>query len=79
MSALFNLKLYTTSNCHLCELALDLTRLLVDDHNIQLIEISEDINLLNTYETLIPVVQRTDTSAEIKWPFTKKQLRLFLK
>lgn len=79
MSALFNLKLYTTSNCHLCELAFNLASQLVDDNNIQLVEISEDTHLLNIYETIIPVVQRTDTLAEIKWPFTKEQLQLFLK
>ena len=72
------LKLYTTSHCHLCELALELVLQQCDATQIALIEIANDENFLNTYGTRIPVLQRLDTLAELNWPFNEHDLRDFL-
>ncbi len=65
MHALFTLKHDTTLNCHLCELALGITHQLADTQTIQLIAISDDLNLLNHDETIIAILQRTDTLIEL--------------
>ena len=72
------LKLYTTSHCHLCELALELVLQQCAATQIALIEIENDENLLETYATRIPVLQRFDTLAELNWPFSEHDLRDFL-
>lgn len=73
------LALYSTSACHLCELAatlLDaLPETLVSWHEV---EISEDETLLTRYGTRIPVVRREDSHAELAWPFDAAQLHAFL-
>ena len=73
------LALYSTSACHLCELAAELLdavpATLASWHEI---EISEDENLLARYATRIPVVRREDSNAELGWPFDETQLQAFL-
>jgi hypothetical protein len=70
--------LYSTSNCHLCELALDLVMLQSVSEHVTIIEISDNKNLLEIYETRIPVLQRSDTQAELSWPFDENDLQQFL-
>ena len=72
------LKLYTTSHCHLCELALELVLQQCAITQIAQIEIANDENLLETYGTRIPVLQRFDTLAELSWPFNELELKRFL-
>lgn len=63
------LTLYTTSGCHLCELAfqqlqqLDTTRFVIDT-----VDIALDEALVEEYGTSIPVIQFPDQST-IAWPF----------
>lgn len=74
------LNLYSTSHCHLCELAYSLV-LLPGNNNIEvnLIEIAENETLLTRYGSRIPVLQRQDTQAELDWPFNETSIREFLK
>jgi len=72
------LKLYTTSHCHLCDEALSLVMQLCNADEVSLIEISDDQDLIDTYGTRIPVLQRLDTLAEIGWPFNSQDLMKFL-
>ena len=71
-----NLKLYSTSYCHLCEQAEDMLISLGKLHPItwQIIEIIDDEALLSLYGTSIPVIRRVDTNQEIAWPFTKREI-----
>lgn len=75
-----NLKLYATSNCHLCEQAEDILISLARLHPIawQTIEIIDDETLLGLYGTSIPVLRREDTNQELAWPFTKSEIELLI-
>ena len=71
-----NLKLYSTSYCHLCEQAEDMLISLVKLHPIawETIEIIDDEVLLGLYGNSIPVLKRVDTNQELAWPFTKREI-----
>lgn len=60
--------LYGTAQCHLCELAETLLPESVTN-SLQVIEITEDDQLLLQYGLRIPVLKRLDTNAELEWPF----------
>lgn len=72
------LNLYSTSHCHLCELAHSLVMQLPDNIEVTLIDITENDTLLTEYGLRIPVLQRQDTKAELNWPFSEVGLRKFL-
>ena len=74
-----NLYLYSTSHCHLCEIALDLVLQHVMADGLTVIEITDDEHLLALYGIKIPVLQRQDTLAELNWPFSKEDIANFLK
>ena len=69
------LTLYSTSACHLCELAL----VLLDEQGAayEVVDISESDELFERYGITIPVVRRGD-GTELNWPFDQGQLREFL-
>lgn len=71
---------YTTSQCHLCELA---EALLVSTpmHNpipVDAVDIAQSEDLVARYGTRIPVLRRNDTGVELDWPFNRDQLLTFL-
>ncbi|CAN4267277.1 Glutaredoxin-like [Methylophilaceae bacterium] len=68
-----HLHLYSTSHCHLCELAEAILVDLALSHDLSwtVIEIANDANLLSRYELSIPVLARLDMGQEIAWPFNK--------
>lgn len=74
-----DLILFSTDACHLCELAESLLvpwverglRVAVDD-------IADSDELFARYGERIPVVRRTDTDAELGWPFDAEELAAFL-
>lgn len=72
------LYLYSTSHCHLCELA---ETLLIESavKPVKIIEITEDDQLLLQYGLRIPVLKRLDTNAELGWPFNLNDIALFLR
>ena len=79
MPILFNL--YSTSHCHLCEKAeLFLSNLTLKyDIAWNLVEITDDSQLLMLYEIKIPVLKRLDTNTEICWPFSEADIELLIK
>ncbi len=73
------LSLYSTSHCHLCELAQALVMQISSTDKVKLVDITEDDALLAQYELRIPVLQRQDTKAELNWPFSESDIYQFLK
>lgn len=71
---------YTTSQCHLCELA---EALLVNTPMpkpipVDVVDIAQSEELVERFGTRIPVLRRSDTGQELDWPFTRDQLLTFL-
>lgn len=73
------LNLYTTSHCHLCELAHAIVLQMQDCIAVNIVEIAEDETLLADYGLRIPVLKRQDTQAELNWPFSEIEVSAFLK
>lgn len=73
------LNLYSTSHCHLCELAHALLMSISDDFSLKVIDIAQDETLLDAYSLRIPVLLRQDTQAELNWPFSAVDINNFLK
>lgn len=73
------LNLYSTSHCHLCELAHSLLMNISDDFSLKVIDIAEHEMLLGEYSLRIPVLLRQDTQAELNWPFSAMDINEFLK
>lgn len=71
-----HLELYGTEHCHLCEQAEAILRELgiAAAH----IDIVEDDAAFVCYELRIPVLRRTDTGAELGWPFDAAAVARFL-
>lgn len=70
------LVLFSRPDCHLCDVAaglIEAERLVFEKKNIE-----TDIELISRYGTRIPVLIRTDTRAELGWPFSAPDLRRFL-
>lgn len=78
MLTIISLKLYTTSNCHLCEQAIELIKQLDYFDVLELVEIIENASLLSAYGTRIPVLQRTDNLMELDWPFSLDDVNNFI-
>ncbi|RBW51390.1 glutaredoxin family protein [Marinobacter sp. F3R11] len=75
-----DLLFYTTSQCHLCELA---EALLVNTPMpapvpVDVVDIAQSEELVQRYGTRIPVLRRGDTGQELDWPFNQDQLLTFL-
>ena len=73
--------LYTTSGCHLCELALAQIQTLQQLHDMTLteVEIANSDTLLDRYGIRIPVITAEHCPNELAWPFSIDQLKSFLK
>ena len=67
------LYLFSTSHCHLCELAYSLA-MKIPDISVIVIDIADDELLLEKFGIRIPVLQRQDTQAELNWPFTEADI-----
>jgi hypothetical protein len=72
------LYLYSTSHCHLCDLAHTLIMQVSDSIEVTLIDIADDEALLAEYGLRIPVLKRTDTNTELNWPFNLADISKFL-
>ncbi|NOS95071.1 MAG: glutaredoxin family protein [Methylotenera sp.] len=75
-----NLNLYSTSHCHLCEQAESLLVTLSNQYDISwmLVEITDNAELLESYEIKIPVLKRLSDQSEIVWPFTIVDIEQFI-
>lgn len=78
MLSLNSLKLYSTSCCHLCDEAYALLCELKLKDQLIIIDVAENEALLAQYGLRIPVLRRTDTDAELNWPFNTNELIIFL-
>jgi hypothetical protein len=74
-----DLVLYSTSACHLCELAEALLLPLVEQGLLVAVDdIAESDALFARYGERIPVVTRPATGAELDWPFSAEDLSRLL-
>ena len=72
-------QLFTTSGCHLCELAeAGIMPLVEHGLMVELIDIADSEALVDAYGLRIPVLRRLDTGAELGWPFDTEQVVAFL-
>ncbi|WP_293267598.1 glutaredoxin family protein [Neptunomonas sp.] len=71
---------FTTTGCHLCELAeaLLVTNLNPEQHQVDVIDIAYNDQLLGCYGEKIPVIKNEDTSEELFWPFDAEKLVKFV-
>ncbi|MCJ8170862.1 glutaredoxin family protein [Atopomonas sediminilitoris] len=71
--------LYSTEDCHLCELAeAELQPLLAQGLQVEVVDISESAELVERYGLRIPVLRWPATEAELGWPFTSAQIAHWL-
>lgn len=74
--------LFGTSGCHLCELAEALIekecRMREGALALCLTEIADQAVLMSRYGVRVPVLRRSDTGAELDWPFDAHALQVFL-
>jgi hypothetical protein len=69
-----HLSLFSTSYCHLCDLALVLIHNTLPHVQLQVVEISDNADLMQQYELKIPVLQNQQTKAVLNWPFTAEDI-----
>mgnify|MGYP000415635503 FL=1 len=71
---------YTTSQCHLWELAeaLLVSTPMPEPIPVDVVDIAQSEELVERYGTRIPVLRRNDTGVELDWPFTRDDLLTFL-
>ncbi len=69
-------RLYGTKGCHLCDEA----KALLQQAGIpaEYVDIVHDDALLARYGMRIPVLERTDSGAELGWPFDQAEMMRFL-
>ena len=72
------LVLYSTSGCHLCEEAQRVVHTALGAP-VPEVDIAADDRLMAHYGVRIPVLQRTDTGAELDWPFGLEEVLLLVK
>ncbi|WP_268796772.1 glutaredoxin family protein [Pseudomonas huanghezhanensis] len=73
-------QLFSTVGCHLCEIAeAELMPLIEHGLLVELIDIAESDVMAEDYGLRIPVLRRTDTGAELDWPFDAGQVVEFLR
>jgi hypothetical protein len=73
-------QLFGTLGCHLCEVA-EAELLPFVEHGllVELLDIVENEAWLDRYALRIPVLRRSDTGAELDWPFEAEQVASFLR
>lgn len=73
-------QLFGTLGCHLCEVAETLLMPFVE-HGllVELVDIAEREDWVEQYGLRIPVLRRSDTGAELNWPFDAEQVVTFLR
>ncbi|MDR7067838.1 glutaredoxin [Pseudoxanthomonas japonensis] len=70
--------LYQRDDCHLCDLALDiLAHARIPE--FESVFIDEDDALEARYGIHVPVLHRSDTGAELGWPFDADAVSAFLR
>ena len=73
-------QLFGTLGCHLCEIAeAEIMPLVEHGLLVELVDITDPEDLTDVYGLRIPVLRRTDTEAELDWPFDTEQVVTFLR
>ena len=73
-------QLFGTLGCHLCDIAeAEVMPLVEHGLLVELVDITDPQDLTDVYGLRIPVLRRTDTGAELDWPFDTEQLVAFLR
>ena len=73
-------QLFGTLGCHLCEIAeAEIMPLVEHGLLVELVDITDPQDLTDVYGLRIPVLRRTDTGAELDWPFDTEQVVAFLR
>lgn len=74
-------RLYSTLGCHLCEQAKALVEQALGPAGgvWEEVDIAESESLVEAYGVRIPVLQNTQTGAELGWPFDLAQLQEWLR
>ena len=73
-------QLFGTLGCHLCEIAeAEVMPLVEHGLLVELVDIADPEDLTDIYGLRIPVLRRTDTGAELDWPFDTDQVVAFLR
>ena len=73
-------QLFGTLGCHLCEIAeAEVMPLVEHGLLVELVDIADPEDLTDVYGLRIPVLRRTDTGAELDWPFDTEQVVAFLR
>lgn len=75
---MLKLELFSRARCHLCDDALALLNALEPSVAVTVTKIDSSPVLLRRYGEKIPVVRRTDTDAELNWPFTLEELTAWI-
>lgn len=81
--------LYTTSGCHLCEMAEKILQPIIihlnrinassaESMQLLAVEITDDEALVERYGIRIPVIKFADSDEELGWPFTDEEAFVFL-
>jgi hypothetical protein len=71
------LYLFSSSHCHLCEIAYSLA-INMPDISVNLIDTADDELLFAQYGVRIPVLLRPDTGMELDWPFSEADIQKLL-
>ncbi|WP_296256294.1 MULTISPECIES: glutaredoxin family protein [unclassified Pseudomonas] len=73
-------QLFGTLGCYLCEVAeAELMPLVEHGLLVELVDIADSHVMNDLYGLRIPVLRRTDTGAELDWPFDTRQVVCFLR
>jgi hypothetical protein len=75
-----NVILYTKANCGLCDQAYRILLELTGDIplRIDLVDITRNDRVHAKYMERIPVLARPDIDAELNWPFTAEDIKIYL-
>lgn len=75
-----DLQFFTTEGCRLCDEALELVRPIARRRGfaLQTREILSDETAEAAYGEAIPVLRRTDSGRELRWPFASTDVYRFL-
>ena len=71
--------LYTRPDCHLCDEAMAVLEQAAPGTEYQAVDIEPELRLIQRYGLRVPVLKRTDTGAELDWPFGAAGLSAFLR
>ena len=72
------LVLYSQPECHLCDDAESLLRVMGLEDSYQTVNIETDLELLKRYGIHVPVLERQDNKEELFWPFDQNDVAAFL-